>query len=141
MNVRDVQSKIDVVTENLANLNMLPTATYEEFISDFRNTTSALHLLQTSIQALADIAGYVVSCLGLRTPATTVDVVMVLHEEGLVSGDRAETYVKMIQFRNRVVHLYNRIDSRLLYDIVSAELADIGAFLGRLLELIESNPD
>ena len=141
MNVKDVATKVDVVTDNVANLRLLPTTSHEEFAGDFRNTNSALHLLQTSIQALIDIASYVVSNLGLRSPANSADVVNVLQEQGLITEERAATCVKMVQFRNRVVHLYNRIDTQMLYSIVTNELGDISELLVKLLDVIEANPD
>ena len=114
MKQSDIQTKLDTVVDNLAKLAQLPTATYDEFASDFRNTDSALHRIQTSVQALVDIAAYVASSLGLRTPTSSVDVIEVLRESGMVDDDRAAVYTKMVQFRNRVVHLYNRIDFRVL---------------------------
>ena len=140
MNPRDIHTKIDLVSDNVARLRLLPTETFEGFTSDFRNADSALHRLQTSIQALIDIASYVVSSLGLRTPANSVDLIEVLREEGLIPDERAEVYTNMVHFRNRVVHLYNRIDTRRVYQIVCDELGDTAEFLGRLIDIIEANP-
>lgn len=137
MNVRDVQTKIDLVVDNLQRLRQLPVEDYDTFVGDFRNSASALHLLQTSVQALIDIAAYVASNLGLRTPASSVDVIEVLRDQGLVGDERAAVYVKMVQLRDRVVHLHNRIDMRMVHHIVAHELGDIKGFLERLLELIE----
>ena len=55
MKKEDIQTKIDVILDNLERLNFLKRKTYKDFISDFRNIDSALHRLQTSIQALIDI--------------------------------------------------------------------------------------
>lgn len=141
MNQSDIQVKLDTVSENLDRLTQLPLDSYEEFARDFRNTDSALHRLQTAIQALTDIGAYVVSSLGLRTPTSTIDVIEVLRESDLIAASRAPTYIKMVQFRNRVVHLYNRVDHRVIYDIVTRELDDIREFYDRLLSIIEDNPD
>lgn len=132
---------MDTLSDNLAKLALLPTATYEDFASDFRNIDSALHRMQTSIQALADIAAYVVGCLGLRTPTSTLDVIHVLGESGLIDEARVATYARLVQFRNRVVHLYNRIDPRILYRIITEELGDIREFQDRLLTIIQEHPD
>lgn len=141
MNVEDVQTKLDLVTDNLVKLTSLPTTTYGDFTSDFRNVDSALHRLQTSVQALIDIAAYVASSLGLRTPTSSVDVIETLREAGHVPDERAAVYTKMVQFRNRVVHLYNRIDTGILYQILTAELDDLRECCDRLLTLIETHPD
>ncbi len=71
MNQRDVQAKIDVIMDNLEKLTFLKTKDFNEFTADFRNMDSALHRLQTSIQALLDTGSYVIASLGLKTPDTS----------------------------------------------------------------------
>ena len=43
----------------------------------------------------------------------------------------------MSKFRNRIVHLYNHIDTETLYDIIVNELDDIKDFYTNLLQIIE----
>ncbi len=50
MKRQDIQSKIDIILNNLEKLSRLRAMPFEEFTSDFRNIDSALHRLQTSIQ-------------------------------------------------------------------------------------------
>ena len=133
----DIQTKIDVILDNLEKLNSLKTKTFEDFTSDFRNIDSALHRLQTSIQALLDIGSYIIASLGLKTPNTNAEIIEILGERGYISKDKAETYIKMSQFRNRIVHLYNHIDTETLYDILVNELNDIRGFCTNLLKIIE----
>jgi uncharacterized protein YutE (UPF0331/DUF86 family) len=137
MNPRDVQAKIDVLTDNLDKLAILQTKTFEEFVSDFRNIDSALHRLQTSIQALLDVGSYVIASLGLRTPNTNAEIIEVLSEAGYIPKDRRDTCIKITQFRNRIVHLYNHIDTKTLYDILTKELQDLSLFYADLLKAIE----
>jgi len=139
MKQTDIQTKIDVVLDNLEKMSVLKQKSYEDFISDFRNIDSALHRLQTSIQALLDIGGYIISALGLRTPDTNAEIIEILSEAGHIPGNKRATYIKMSQFRNRIVHLYNHIDSGTLYDILVHELDDIKDFSMTLLEVIEKD--
>ncbi len=140
MNREDVQKKIDVIADNLEKLSSLAAADYDGFVEDFRNIDSALHRLQTTVQALIDVASYVASSLGLRTPTTSVDVVEVLREAGHIPDDRALVYTKMVQFRNRVVHLYNRISPEMLYRILTTEGGDLRDFRDRLVAIIDAQP-
>ena len=48
-------NKAQLVRTNVDKLSRIPQATYAEFAADFRNTEAALHLMQTSIQALIDM--------------------------------------------------------------------------------------
>jgi uncharacterized protein YutE (UPF0331/DUF86 family) len=138
MNQRDIQTKIDVIMDNLDKLNILKSKTFEEFISDFRNIDSTLHRLQTSIQVLLDIGSYIIASLGLRTPNTNAEIIEILSEAGYIPKDKIETYIKISQFRNRIVHIYNHIGTETLYDILVNELGDIIGFYTDLIKIIEN---
>lgn len=137
MKKEDIQTKIDVIFNNLDKLKFFKTKSYEEFISDFRNIDASLHILQTSIRALLDIGSYIIASLGLKTPDTNTEIIKILGDNGLISKDRSDTYIKMSQFRNRIVHLYNHIDTETLYDILVNELDDIKDFYSHLLQIID----
>ena len=141
MRKQDVQTKLDVIPENIEKIEILRGMSYEEFISDFRNIDSSLHRLQTSIQAVVDIGGYIIASLGLRTPGTSGEVIDILVEHGLLSKERRDRYISMIQFRNRIVHLYNSINLKLLYDILKDELIDIQEIYREFIQIIEKNPE
>jgi uncharacterized protein YutE (UPF0331/DUF86 family) len=141
MNKEDVQSKVDMIPENIDKLEILRTMDFEEFQSDFRNIDSTLHRLQTSIQALLDIGGYIIASLGLRTPANSSEIIDILVEKGLLEKDRRNRYISMIQFRNRIVHFYNDIDRKVLFQILHEELNDIRELYRSLLLIIENHPE
>ena len=137
MKKEDIQTKIDVIFDGLDKLKFFNAMTYEEFIADFRNINASLHLLQTSIQALLDIGSYIIASLGLRTPNTNAEIIGILKNARLIPEDKAEIYIKMSQFRNRIVHLYNHIDAETLYEILMNEPGDIKEFYINLLQIIE----
>ncbi|MBI3353688.1 MAG: DUF86 domain-containing protein [Nitrospirae bacterium] len=141
MRKEDIQTKIDVIFDNIEKLSSLKTKTFDDFISDFRNIDSALHRMQTSIQALLDIGSYIIASLGLKTPNTNAEIIEILNEAGYISKDNIETYMKMSQFRNRIVHLYNHIDTKTLYEIMVNELGDIKDFYKDLLKIIEEHKE
>lgn len=137
MKKEDIETKINVLLDNLEKLNSLKKSPYKDFIKDFRNVDSALYRLQTSIQALLDIGSYIIASLGLKTPNTNAEIIEILGEAGHIPKDKIETYIKMSQFRNRIVHLYNHIDIETLHDILVNELGDIKGFYVNLLNVIE----
>ncbi len=141
MRKEDVRSKLDIIPENLEKLEIFRLMDYEKFASDFRNIDSALHRLQTSIQALVDIAGYIIASLGLRTPSTSAEVIDILIESGLLNNEQRERYISMIQFRNRIVHFYNKIELKLLFQILQEGLADIRELYQKLVLIIDEHPD
>ena len=139
MKKADVQSKLATVPENVEKLELLRSKDYQEFRSDFRNIDSSLHRLQTSIQALVDIGSYIIAQLGLKTPGSSAEVIEILQEAGFIKPEDENRYVSMIQFRNRVVHLYNNINTEMLYQILKDETEDIKRLYGTLIEIIDSH--
>lgn len=95
MKQKDIQTKLDVIPENLSRLEILRSRNYEEFTSEFRNVDSALHRLQTSIQALLDIGGYIISSLGLKTPNSNSEIVEILRDAGYLGPQKSISYIKM----------------------------------------------
>ncbi len=59
-------------------VRVLKAKTYENFISDFRNTDSALHRLQTLIQALLDISSYIIASLLFFCPVVLYYILLIL---------------------------------------------------------------
>ncbi len=103
-------------------------------LADFRNLDSALHRLQTSIQALLDIGAVLVSRLGLPAPRTSIDILSSLEEAGYLPEGSSVRFRPIIGFRNRVVHLYERIDEKIVYKILTEERADLAERLELLLD-------
>jgi len=131
-----IPSKLAIVRENLEKLERIPQASYQEFKDDFRNLDSALHRLQTSVQALIDIACYVVALRGLGVPRSSLDALEKLEGAGLLPAGSAQRFAPIIGFRNRIVHLYDRVDPEVVYRILTqnrGDLADLAKLLATVL--------
>jgi uncharacterized protein YutE (UPF0331/DUF86 family) len=79
--------------------------------------------------------------LGLRTPGTSGDVVDILVERSLLKEEQRGRYILMIQFRNRIVHFYNDMDLKILYQFLQEELVDIRELYQRLILIIDQHAD
>ena len=139
MTLDEVRSKADIVRRQLEDLARVPQASYEDFAGDFRNLPCALHLLQTSIQALIDMAGVAASRLGVGAPTSSLDILERLEAGGHLPAGSATRFGPIVGFRNRVVHLYDRIDARIVFRVVTEEREDLEALLSLLLEALESS--
>lgn len=113
------------VADRIAELRELPLASYEEFMADRRNLDAALHRLQTALQALIDVGGYVVARAGVRAPSASRDVLEALESAGHLPAGTAKRFEPAFAFRNRIVHLYDRVDPKRVYEIVSRDLPDL----------------
>jgi uncharacterized protein YutE (UPF0331/DUF86 family)/predicted nucleotidyltransferase len=137
MRKQDVQINFDTIEANLNRLRKLKNLNHQEFVSDDRNFAAALHWLQTSIEALADISRYVIRSLKLPTAEEYWQIPMILSDAGYIDPDDAETYVQMVRFRNLVVHHYYKANPEEIYKILTENLADIRRWRDRLSQIIE----
>jgi uncharacterized protein YutE (UPF0331/DUF86 family) len=133
LTLTDVSAKAAFVREALDGLAAIPQATLEEFLSDPRNLPSALHWMQTAIQALVDIDLILVAARGLPAPRSSADVLESLEAAGALPAGSAIRYRPVVGFRNRVVHLYDRIDPAIVHRVVTEDRADLADLLDMLL--------
>ena len=136
---QDVQIHFDTVEENLGKLERLSRFSYDEFMAEFWYLEAAVHLLQTSIEALVDISRYVIRSLGLPSADAYQQVPVVLADAGYVDQTSAAIYDKMVRFRNLIVHHYYRVKPEEVYQILTENLSDLQNWRTTLLEIIEAD--
>lgn len=141
MKQRDIQSKIDFFMDNQKKLNQLKKYSFSELSSNFERVDSAIYRLQTSIEALLDIARYIISDLGLRVPSTSAEVIEILLEEEFITPKHAKQYIQMVGFRNRVVHEYNSVDIEKLSELLQEDIEDLKKLFTALLEIVNEYED
>lgn len=141
MRQRDIQGRIDFLMDNFKKLDILKKYSFEELKSSFERVDSIIHRLQSSIEALLDIGRYIIAELGLRIPNTNAEVIQILNGEGFVSKDKMKDYIEMIGFRNRIVHEYNSVDLKMLYEIIQNESDELKELLALLIRVIKKNEE
>lgn len=137
MTPEQVQAKLTLLAETLERLRALPRSSLDEFRSDDRNVDAALHRLQVAIQILIDVGSHVVSRLGLGAPETSRDLLERLEAAGRIPAGSTSRFGKMFGFRNRVVHLYDRIDDERVYEIITSHLDDLGELAQLYLDALD----
>jgi uncharacterized protein YutE (UPF0331/DUF86 family) len=136
-----IPAKLAIIRDNLQKLERIPQGSYQEFSADFRNLDSALHRLQTTIQALIDLACYLVALRGLGVPRTSLDALEKLESAGALPAGAAQRFAPIVGFRNRVVHLYDQVDPQIVYSILTrnrGDLSDFGQLLASSLQSVSS---
>src|SRR5207247_2057830 len=129
-------TKVMLLRDNLEKLAQIPQSTFAEFAADFRNIDSALHRLQTSIQALIDVGSFALAKLGLGAPASSREILERLEQAGRLPPGAADRFGPIFGFRNRVVHVYDRIDPKIVFQILTEERADLEELLRLMLDLL-----
>jgi uncharacterized protein YutE (UPF0331/DUF86 family) len=117
-----VPAKLAIIRENLEMLERIPQASWQEFDADFRNLDSAL----------IDIACYLVAVRGRGGPRPSREALDTLEAAALLPPGAAQRFAPIVGFRNRIVHLYDRIDPQIVYAILTRNRGDL-VDLARLL--------
>ncbi|MEO6594186.1 MAG: DUF86 domain-containing protein [Planctomycetota bacterium] len=87
-----------------------------------------VHTLQTAVQAAIDTAAIIVSERRLGEPATNREMFAKLAQDGWLGSPEADTWRRIVAFRNIVVHRYLQVDPRIVRAVVETHLEDLLAF-------------
>jgi uncharacterized protein YutE (UPF0331/DUF86 family) len=89
------------------------------------------------VQVCIDIANHVISSEGWRTPRDFRDAFTVLEEQGVIEHPLADRMRALAGLRNRLVHLYDEVDDRLVQEALHEGLDDLDAYASAVVRLID----
>jgi uncharacterized protein YutE (UPF0331/DUF86 family) len=131
-----ILNKLQSLDEVLAELQSLGVVTTDQLDADWRTRRAVERDLQVLVEIMIDICQRFLS-LADRTPAATATEAMQRCVEMGVLSDYAN-YRRMVQFRNFIVHRYERIDLSILVEIVNRHLKDFERFKKEVLDYVRS---
>jgi len=120
----------------LNRLRELATLPQNVFLADPHKVASAKYHFIVAIEATIDIGNHLVSKNRWRTPEDYADTFRILGEEGVFQAPFVHELVRMVRFRNRLVHLYWKVDDREVYRILTTRLDDLERFLREIGQYI-----
>ena len=121
-----ILGKLQALDETLAELRSLGQVSEDMVRADWRTRRAIERDLQVLVEVVIDVCQRLLA-LHNQTPApTSADAVAVCIRLGILS-EKAE-YRRMVQFRNVVVHRYERVDVKVLVNIVNNNLRDFEQF-------------
>jgi uncharacterized protein YutE (UPF0331/DUF86 family) len=122
----------------LEKLSRLSTLTKEEFLADFTKIESAKHLFQVSVECCLDASNHIIASERFRAPKNYAESFEILVEQGILPETFLPTLRQMVQFRNRLVHLYWEVDAEVIYEILQKNLDDFDVFAKYVVSYVTS---
>lgn len=113
----------------LNNLRDLAALSQDAFLADPHKIASAKYNFIVAIEAAVDIGSHLISKNRWRTPESYADTFRVLGEKGVFEAPFVHELVRMARFRNRLVHLYWKVDDREVCRILTTRLDDLERFM------------
>jgi len=123
-----LQEKLKLLAEYITDLQEERNASLREIKENKKLRRYIERTLHLAVEACLDIGSHLIADLGLREPEDYKDIMSVLAEAGCLPEQKLNTFQKMAQFRNVIVHDYARIDPEILYGILQKNLDDLRLF-------------
>jgi uncharacterized protein YutE (UPF0331/DUF86 family) len=109
----------------------------KEYSKDWKIQRIVERTLQMMIELCVDIANLIIADEKFRVPTSYSDTFQVLEEEGLISDEQCNTMKKMAQFRNIIVHRYDKVDETIVINILRQNLKDFFEYRDSVLKIIK----
>lgn len=84
------------------------------------------------IQESISLAEGIISLKDLRKPSDYGESFEILNEEDIIPIELSQELVKMVGFRNIISHDYEKLDFRIVYDVLKNGLKDIDSFVSEV---------
>jgi uncharacterized protein YutE (UPF0331/DUF86 family) len=121
-----ILKKFTILDNEVTKLHSLEDLTTEKLDKDHFLKHGIERSLQICVEIIVDISQRILSLEGRQPAATSFDALKSLESLKIISS--AEHYREMIQFRNFIVHRYERVDSSILISILNNHLDDFSSF-------------
>lgn len=119
IDIEKIKRRIEIIRSNVIELEEMKAFSLEDFSIQKRDVAAAKHFIREAIEAMIDVGAHIVAKRLLGAPASATDVMIVLGEKGVIPQENVETYVRMVKYRNRLVHFYHVEEETAMFSIIA----------------------
>jgi len=109
---------------------------YEEFKNDPMIYGSVERVLHLIIESLMDIGNHIISEQNLGQVEFYNNIPDLLFNHNYLNEEQRDLFLKIIGFRNILVHDYLEINSAIVYNILEKNLSDLESILKEYAKLL-----
>lgn len=117
-----VNRKLQKLTGYLAELEMMEGITFEDYLSNFRHRRTVERLIQLIVDVAVDINTHAVVDAGKPPPADAFSSFLEAAKIGMFPRSFAQKLAPSTGERNIIVHDYEDIDDRIVFESISDAL-------------------
>ena len=114
--------------EALQKLNRLGQASKTEFLGHHEKVDASKYNLIVAIEATIDICNRIVSKERFGQPQDYSGVIRLMLEKDVLEEELAKRLIRMVKFRNMLVHLYWNVEDERVYEYLRNNLNDFDEF-------------
>ena len=120
-----IRKRLNKLDEYLSILEECKKYSFQEFNSKPEIYGSVERFLHLFIEAIIDIGNHIISDLNWGVTNWYSDIPITFFEKKLIDEELREKWIKIIGFRNTLVHDYVEIDRRIVFDVLHKNLIDL----------------
>jgi len=123
-----VSQQLKFLEDEIRNLESKKDIDIEVYLSSKETQYFVERAFQRAIEACINIGNHVISRKELGSPGSFSDVFKILGREGVIPLELSETFIYIARFRNKLVHLYWKIDPKEVFKYLQNNISDLEAF-------------
>ena len=133
-----VKARLDIILERVTRIKQIETLTEEKFLADEIMQSAVERNLQIIAQAIIDICTHLIAHNHWGSPKSYSDAVVVVANHKVIDSALADRLIHLVKLRNVLVHLYLKIDQKIVYQSARSIIDDAKSFTDSILELVKS---
>ena len=141
LNTSSIRQRLRALEQYIAELEKHRRTTLSTLRDDFTRRLAVERAFQAAIECCIDIAAHIVSVHRLGKLEESRDVFRFLVKAGYLDSSFGESMMEMVAFRNRLVHLYWRIDVELLYRYLQQDVSLLHKFRDFTLQVLTAEDE
>ncbi len=83
-----------------------------------------------------DLSNHLITQNKMRVPESYAETFKVLAEANVIEEELSKRLMEMAKFRNRLVHIYWKVDDEVVYSIIKEDIKDVKEFLASYTEFL-----
>ncbi len=129
LNRQLMRSRAREIRDSLEKIQRYTTLTDAEFFADERNLYTVMHLLLIAIEAVAAICNHILARKAGEAPSSYAECFAGIRDLKVLDDALTARLIRMVRFRNLLVHRYWEIDPTQVLRFAREDLEDFTAYL------------
>ncbi len=133
-----VKARLDIIIERITRIKHIETMTQEQYLKDQLLQGAIERNLQIIAQAIIDICTHLVAHNHWGSPKSYTDAVTIVANNNVIDSTLAGRLIHLVKLRNILVHLYLKIDQKIVYQSARSIITDAKSFTDAILKFVGS---
>lgn len=129
-------SKLQKLDEYVNYLRETQKVNKNQFVKDYHFFGLAERYLQLSIEVLLDVGKLLIVIKGLKRPEENQEIFSTLCDKKIISEKLTSNLIGIANFRNILVHDYEKIDREIVYGKLQNNIIDFENFKKETLDYV-----